>query len=53
MATKRKKERLLFMQKEESYLMPWWRGLVVLSPPANEKTVAMGRDIESRHAFGC
>jgi hypothetical protein len=50
---KKKKERLLFMQKEESYLMPRWRGLVVLSPPANEKTVAMGREIESRQAFGC
>jgi hypothetical protein len=28
--------------------MPWWRGLVVSSPPDTEKTGAVGREIESR-----
>jgi hypothetical protein len=31
---------------------PWRRGPVVSSPPANEETGAMGREIESRPGIG-
>jgi hypothetical protein len=34
------------------FAKPWWRGLVVPSPPATEETGAQGREIESRQCVG-
>jgi hypothetical protein len=32
--------------------VPWWRGLMVSSPPATEETGAMVLEIESRQGLG-
>jgi hypothetical protein len=38
-----------FRQKND--FLPWWRGLVVESPPATEETEATGREIDSRRGI--
>jgi hypothetical protein len=42
---------LYFRRQNGDVDVPWRRGLLVSSPPANEQAGAMGRDIESRQGM--